>query len=268
MATDKLAVGCYLVMHPRGTLIWDTGAVAGCDGGRRGRHRSAAPPRPAGWRRNETSRIAKPLKAQLRRGGICGRPTSPTSALSHYHYDHSAQHQRFRRRHLAGACRSSATRCLPQNRRTWYSRAPTRRCAAARRRSSTPTSTTCSAIAAVLIRFAPGHTPGHQVLYVKLARTGGVVLSGDLYHYPEERTLNRDPGVRRQPGSDGGDAAGARRVPEAEQSAVVDPARFHGERQAEEGAGDYLQVAGDRSEDRPLHHVCRARPPGPLGRAS
>jgi len=30
-------------------------------------------------------------------------------------------------------------------------------------------------------------------LYVKLARTGGVVLAGDLYHYPEERTLDRVP---------------------------------------------------------------------------
>jgi glyoxylase-like metal-dependent hydrolase (beta-lactamase superfamily II) len=46
---------------------------------------------------------------------------------------------------------------------------------------------------AVVIKQAPGHTPGHQVLYVKLARTGGVVLSGDLYHYPEERTLKRLP---------------------------------------------------------------------------
>jgi hypothetical protein len=32
-----------------------------------------------------------------------------------------------------------------------------------------------------------------MVLYVKLAKTGGVVLSGDLYHYPAERTLNRLP---------------------------------------------------------------------------
>jgi N-acyl homoserine lactone hydrolase len=45
----------------------------------------------------------------------------------------------------------------------------------------------------VVIKLAAGHTPGHQILYVKLARTGGVVLSGDLYHYPEERTLNRVP---------------------------------------------------------------------------
>ena len=41
----------------------------------------------------------------------------------------------------------------------------------------------------VVIISTPGHTPGHQSLFVKLARTGPVLLSGDLYHYPAERTL-------------------------------------------------------------------------------
>jgi len=45
----------------------------------------------------------------------------------------------------------------------------------------------------VVIKATPGHSPGHQVLFVKLARTGPVVLSGDLYHYPEERSLKRVP---------------------------------------------------------------------------
>jgi len=45
----------------------------------------------------------------------------------------------------------------------------------------------------VIIKSTPGHTPGHQSLFLKLAKTGPVVLSGDLYHYPEERTLNRLP---------------------------------------------------------------------------
>jgi N-acyl homoserine lactone hydrolase len=31
------------------------------------------------------------------------------------------------------------------------------------------------------------------VLIVKLARTGPVMLAGDLYHYPEERKVNRIP---------------------------------------------------------------------------
>ena len=34
---------------------------------------------------------------------------------------------------------------------------------------------------------ADGHTPGHQVLFVDLAETGPVVLSGDLYHFQFSR---------------------------------------------------------------------------------
>jgi len=45
----------------------------------------------------------------------------------------------------------------------------------------------------VVIKSAPGHTHGHQMLYVKLRTTGGVLLSGDLWHYPEERMLDRVP---------------------------------------------------------------------------
>ncbi len=45
----------------------------------------------------------------------------------------------------------------------------------------------------VIIKAAPGHSPGHQVLFLKLAKTGPVVLSGDLWHYPEERKLGRVP---------------------------------------------------------------------------
>jgi len=30
-------------------------------------------------------------------------------------------------------------------------------------------------------------------LFLKFAKTGPVVLSGDLYHYPEERSLDRVP---------------------------------------------------------------------------
>jgi glyoxylase-like metal-dependent hydrolase (beta-lactamase superfamily II) len=45
----------------------------------------------------------------------------------------------------------------------------------------------------VILKYTPGHTPGHQSLYVKLAKTGAVLISGDLYHYAEERTLHRMP---------------------------------------------------------------------------
>ena len=40
---------------------------------------------------------------------------------------------------------------------------------------------------------APGHTPGHQVLFLDLEWTGPLVLSGDLYHFRISRTDRRVP---------------------------------------------------------------------------
>ena len=45
----------------------------------------------------------------------------------------------------------------------------------------------------VILKSTPGHTPGHQSLFVQLPRTRRVVLSGDLYHFPAERTLKKIP---------------------------------------------------------------------------
>ncbi len=45
----------------------------------------------------------------------------------------------------------------------------------------------------VLVLATPGHTEGHCSLLVRLKNTGPVVLSGDLYHYAEERALTRMP---------------------------------------------------------------------------
>jgi glyoxylase-like metal-dependent hydrolase (beta-lactamase superfamily II) len=45
----------------------------------------------------------------------------------------------------------------------------------------------------VVLKAAPGHSPGHQVLVLNLPRTGRVMIAGDLYHYPQERTLKRPP---------------------------------------------------------------------------
>ena len=47
--------------------------------------------------------------------------------------------------------------------------------------------------ATVVIKSAPGHTPGHQVLALKLPKTGPVLIAGDLWHYAEERTASRPP---------------------------------------------------------------------------
>ena len=45
----------------------------------------------------------------------------------------------------------------------------------------------------VKILSAPGHTPGHQVLFVRLKSTGPVILGGDLYHFRFSRAHRRIP---------------------------------------------------------------------------
>jgi glyoxylase-like metal-dependent hydrolase (beta-lactamase superfamily II) len=189
VATDKLSVGCYLIAHPRGTLIWDTGAVPDAmvtSPGTPTRYRLLLPD---GQERNVTT--AKTLKAQLAETGYAPGDITYV-ALSHYHYDHSANTNDFAKS-------------------TWLVRQVERDAMFATKPPDLVQPSTYSAMrtakttivktddhdvfgdGSVVIKFTPGHTPGHQVLYVKLAKTGGVVLSGDLYHYPEERTLNRIP---------------------------------------------------------------------------
>ena len=45
----------------------------------------------------------------------------------------------------------------------------------------------------VRIISAPGHTLGHQVLFIDLENSGPVVLSGDLYHLAISRQDRRVP---------------------------------------------------------------------------
>jgi N-acyl homoserine lactone hydrolase len=188
MATTDMSVACYLVAHPRGTLIWDTGAVPDRDvasGNQRTRHHIVL----ANTERYVT--LARSLTNQLGETGYA--PGDVTYlALSHYHWDHTANANDFARA-------------------TWLVRQVERDAMFAQKPPDLVQRSTFDTLAksntviintgdydvfrdgSVVIKWAPGHTSGHQVLLVNLAKTGPVVLSGDLYHYPEERTLDRVP---------------------------------------------------------------------------
>lgn len=45
----------------------------------------------------------------------------------------------------------------------------------------------------VVLKYMPGHTPGHQVLFLDLKEHGPLLLSGDLYHFSENREFKRIP---------------------------------------------------------------------------
>jgi glyoxylase-like metal-dependent hydrolase (beta-lactamase superfamily II) len=46
----------------------------------------------------------------------------------------------------------------------------------------------------VRILFAPGHTPGHQILLVKLSQKGYIILAGDLYQRKQSEKDRLVPG--------------------------------------------------------------------------
>jgi glyoxylase-like metal-dependent hydrolase (beta-lactamase superfamily II) len=45
----------------------------------------------------------------------------------------------------------------------------------------------------VVIKRMVGHTPGHQALFLKLPKTGNILLSGDLTHYTDNWEHKRVP---------------------------------------------------------------------------
>ena len=178
VSTLDLSVPCYLIEHPDGTLLWDAGLSD-----------SLAEGSPHTQANGTVTTVTATLRAQLEELGY--QPADITYlALSHLHYDHAGnandfaastwlvqrpEHeaafgdaQGFFDRALYAELETSETMLLDGDRDVFGD-------------------------GTVVIKSAPGHTPGHQVLFVDLAQTGPLVLSGDLYHFPENRTLKRVP---------------------------------------------------------------------------
>ncbi len=192
MATTDMSVACYLVVHPQGTLIWDAGAVPDTD--IKDVNQGAGPMRYRIVLPNAAERFVtteRTLKSQLAAAGYA--PSDITYlALSHYHYDHTANANEFA---------ASTWLVRPIERDAMFADKPPDLLQpstySALRNSRTITIKAGNydvfGDGTVVLKATPGHTPGHQVLFVKLRKTGPVVVAGDLYHYPEERALNRIP---------------------------------------------------------------------------
>jgi N-acyl homoserine lactone hydrolase len=189
VGTTDLSVAAYLIVHPRGMLVWDTGAVPDGDwtpAANPVKHRLVLPNR---QERMVTLRTT--FAQQLSSTGHT--PAEVTHlALSHYHWDHTANANLF----------PTATWLVPKAERDeMFAEMPSGNVRPTTYASLAKSKTVVLATdehdvfgdGRVIIKRAPGHTPGHQVLFVRLDKTGGVVLSGDLYHYSQERTLNRLP---------------------------------------------------------------------------
>ncbi len=189
VGTSDLSVACFLIVHTKGALIWDVGAVPDSEWHPTGNTIVHHLSLPDGQTRDIP--LLRSLRDQL---DELGYPPSKIRyiALSHYHYDHTANANDF----------ANSTWLVRRVERDAMFAAP----APGTTRPDTYVhlkSAKTILIAAdqydvfgdssVVIKFAPGHTPGHQMLLLRLKNTGPVLLSGDLYHFPQERTLNRFP---------------------------------------------------------------------------
>ena len=177
-STDFVNVS-YLIAHPKGTLQFDAGGIE--DGHFKG-----------GPVTEGVMTADKPLRPQI---AATGHRIGDITffAMSHYHSDHTANANAF----------AAATWIVQQAERDYMfggkpegiiQPASYSGLRNAKTRILNNEDLDVFGDGSVRIVSTPGHTPGHQVLFVRLANFGPVVLAGDLYHFPEEAALDRVPG--------------------------------------------------------------------------
>jgi N-acyl homoserine lactone hydrolase len=168
---------CYLIRHPAGDLLWDSGvpdAIADAADG----------VRPEGFPVH-VMRTTK-LAAELADLGLAPTDIEFVS-FSHMHFDHTGNANLF-----------AAS--------TWIVDADERAAMFSEKARGSDEFANYSALenaktvqiegdagydvfgdGSVTIHQAPGHTPGHTVLLVKLPQSGPVLLTGDMWHLAESR---------------------------------------------------------------------------------
>jgi N-acyl homoserine lactone hydrolase len=180
--SKNLVSTCYLIRHPEGDLLWDTGIS------------DELYEKKATWnvpQLDTTLRVRKPLLGQLNTLGI-GPEDIEYVALSHLHGDHTGNLSKF-----------SSSKILVQKKE--YDAAMgelgkkihlnTKAFEGIKKDQLQLLDGDYDVFGDrhVVIKFAPGHTPGHQMLYINLIHSGPILLSGDLYHFKSNRVHRRVP---------------------------------------------------------------------------
>jgi N-acyl homoserine lactone hydrolase len=172
---------CYLIVHPKGTLIWDVGQVPDQD----------IPDDGTEVVQQGILKAKRRLAPQLAALGF--KPKDITYiAMSHYHADHTANANMFAR--STWIVQQAEYDIMFSEAQVGIRMPDTYKdLKTARRITLNNADHDVFGDGAVIIKTAPGHTPGHQMLFLKLKKFGPLLLAGDLYHLPEERTLDRVP---------------------------------------------------------------------------
>jgi glyoxylase-like metal-dependent hydrolase (beta-lactamase superfamily II) len=186
----RMPVPCFLVAHPKGTLLWDVGVIPDADV-------EKVAPRPARYDVNPVSHavVSRTLKSQLAALGYAAGDITYV-AVSHAHKDHTANLNQFASATWLTWPMEREFMFKPGNERVepkFYTQLEHSKTIDVSKGESKKDEYDVFKDGSVVLKAAPGHTPGHQVLVLKLPKTGRVMVAGDLYHYQPERTFHRVP---------------------------------------------------------------------------
>ena len=177
----SFASPCFLVVHPAGTLVWDLGQVPDAKIKEDGTEAVV----------QDILKATRRLSTQL---AALGHPIDGITymAMSHYHTDHTANANAFAK--STWIVQQADYDMMFKDGQIGIRTPETYKdLRDVKRITLNNADHDVFGDGTVVVKTAPGHTPGHQMLFVKLARFGPVLLEGDLFHLPEERTLDRVP---------------------------------------------------------------------------
>jgi glyoxylase-like metal-dependent hydrolase (beta-lactamase superfamily II) len=178
---DEFTDTCYLINHPKGHLLWDLGLPTALIG------------QPPFTQQVFTVSVERSITDQLADLGIVPSELDYVS-ISHNHFDHIGQVDQ-----VQGATwlvnQKEYDAMFPPD-----GSAPGDPSLAANyalfqpmERQIIPEEYDVFGDGSVVIFETPGHTPGHASLQLMMPESGPILLTGDLYHRSESRTLSRVP---------------------------------------------------------------------------
>jgi glyoxylase-like metal-dependent hydrolase (beta-lactamase superfamily II) len=179
---------CYLIKHARGWMLWDTGNSDSF---------ASLPNGNSVFGGLLVQYMKKPLLASLKEIGAAPADIQHL-AMSHMHGDHTGNANYFTAATLYIQGPEYDIAFGPEPQKSGFTAATY----AKLRDSKTVKLSGDHDVfgdGSVVIKSTPGHTIGHQVLLVRLPKTGPVILSGDLVHYTANWEGRRVPSLNFNP---------------------------------------------------------------------
>lgn len=175
------SICCYLIDHPKGRVLVDTGPP----------DEWASLPEVSRGEGRFVYEITESLVDQLARVGL--KPADITFVVySHLHYDHAGNLEKFPEA-TAVLQKVEYDFAFGEEAEAWGYEPAAYRALAEQKTLLVRGEHDLFGDGSVMLVPAPGHTPGHQAVLVRLKKSGPQLLCGDLFFCEEDRQPRRFP---------------------------------------------------------------------------